>query len=237
MTDKDCSLPCWWGFTLHRDTLQTTKSTLKNLFPDLLVQSNTGEKSTKTFMVLPTGPDLDSENGNGVVSFWTRNSDNRLVAVNLSLDYPADSYVDWSSYMPTNILTVYGEPEDVTISYPLDGLPRGTSYYLIMSYPQKGIFVSYMMYYATLEEIIDDSVGIPICNYLLDVSLFKMWIQTEDANADDIGISLDALDSLQPNEYHLEDISTYDMASFTEAFSEPDTCIYTLPYDEWVRAE
>ncbi len=238
VSDEDCVLPCWWDFTLGDDILTDTEKRLFDYFAqnpikrvyknytEVEVYLNTGD----------TGIQEDETAGYSPFSLWTRNTDEKAVAASLSLDSPRDSYVDWSPYLPASILGSYGVPDEVTISYPLNGASQ-SGYHLGIRYFEKGIFVSYLMVYLTHEGEIDESTGIPICNFLEDVSTFKIWIQIEELDADNIGMFWDGLRSKQPYEYLIEDISTYDTETFTEVFSEPNTCIYTLPYDEWVRSE
>ncbi|MCQ3928957.1 MAG: hypothetical protein DPW16_00735 [Chloroflexi bacterium] len=237
ISDSDCVYPCWWVWTLGKDTSVQVRQAGRLDLDVNLNESDIGDFHVFSAL-LPTAandPD-DAYFLKASLTLWVNKEENKLVAAGLAFDKPTRSYVDWTPYMPAGILATYGEPDEVRVSYPLDGAP-GAGYYLDIAYFDKGLFVSYLMVYVTLGGVTDDSLGIPICNYLADISTFKMWIQTEELDAEDIGMFWDGLRSKQPYEYLIEDISSYDMEPFTEAFSEPDTCIYTLPYDEWVRSE
>jgi hypothetical protein len=222
------------------DDGRTVEDTLYELFGASSYQKNSGDiysggREDAEYSVFYLHLDTRNEGRDGSlasegISFWVLEPEGRFVASRLSTDLPALSYVDWSPYMPSGILSKYGAPDLVTFVYPTDML---SGYTMIMRYFNLGLFIGYDFPYKTSLRSND---SILICNQMANDFMYLLRL----------GITVVADYSVIPEnnpwpegdeimwyERRLEDITTLDLETFTEIFSHENVCFTTLPIDEW----
>lgn len=240
VSSGDCALPCWWGLTLGIEDKLTLTEMLRNSFGAFAYQQRDGNtydgvrvggEYSIFYLHLDTRNEIrDGDLASEGISFWVLEPEGRFVASRLSTDLPALSYVDWTPYMPSSLLSKYGAPDLVTFVYPTDML---SGYTMIMRYFDLGLFVGYDFPYKTW---VASNKSILICNQMANDFMYLLRL----------GITVVADYSVIPEnnpwprgdemiwyERRLEDITTLDLETFTEIFSHENVCFTTLPIDEW----
>lgn len=239
VSDLNCDLPCWWGFQMGEDDLASTQNKLISYFGQAFstYKDDTFTMAWYRFNIAPESEFEDEEDT--TLSFRLMADDeNQVVAASVHFERPYESYLDLSSLMPDGILSTYGEPDEITIAYPLG--PMKTSYTLSIRYYNQNF---YIMYYISSFST-ENSSTLFICNKIAAISEVYIWIQSEEIPLPTLlkeELVWDVVRSRNANtliEWDIENISTFEtLENFTEFFSQENTCFYSLPYDEWVRSE
>ncbi|GIK66818.1 MAG: hypothetical protein BroJett018_46120 [Chloroflexota bacterium] len=243
LLDEDCLHPCWLAWTLGIDDLKDAQRVLKFSF-GRPIQDITDLASESGYWFIgynlsTTYPFLDADgvavrfpDSKFVLSIQQYEDVDVVVAGGLTAQQPRWNYVDWSAYQLESILTHYGIPDEVTITYPLDGTDE--AYYLNIRYFNLGVFVHYFMVFDKTSGLgVDNPDGIPICNHLSKMALLKVWYQSEPLPKLDLASEWDNVRFTQDYERPLDTVSDLTLAEFTELFSQPDTCFTTIPPNEW----
>ncbi|MBL1134203.1 MAG: hypothetical protein D8M56_02710 [Chloroflexi bacterium] len=240
ISDEDCLLPCWWGLNLGVDNGRAVEDMLYNSFGPSSYQKSDGNDYSGVregaeysvfYLHLNTRNEIrDGDLASEGISFWVLEPEGRFVASRLSSDLPALSYVDWTPYMPSSLLSKYGAPDLVTFVYPTDIL---SGYSMIMRYFDLGLFVGYDFPYKSW---VESNKSILICNQLDNdfMYLFRLGVTVvADYFAIPENNPWPGGDKTMWYERRLEDITTFDLETFTELFSHENVCFTTLPIDEW----
>ena len=159
ISDEDCLLPCWWGLNLGVDSGRAVEDMLYNSFGAFSYHQSDGnnysgvrQDAEYSVFYLPLNTRNEARDGDLAsegIFFWVLEPEGRFVASRLSSDLPALSYVDWTPYMPSSLLSKYGTPDLVTFVYPTDML---SGYTMIIRYFDVGLFVGYDFPYKTWVE-------------------------------------------------------------------------------------
>lgn len=235
ISDEGCVLPCWWGLTLGMDDANTVENMLYDSFGAFSYQKTSSVREDAEYSVfylhLNTRNEMrDGDLASEGISFWVLEPEGRFVASHLRSDLPALSYVDWTPYMPSSLLSKYGTPDQVTFVYPTDML---SGYTMMMRYFDLGLSVGYDFPYKTW---VVSNKSILICNQMNNdfMYLFQLSISVvADYSAIPENNPWPGGDRTTWYERRLEDISTFDLETFTELFSHENVCFTTLPIDEW----
>lgn len=248
VTDENCILPCWWGFTLGETEMDEAKLVLEQAF-----HINISTEFTTSFYedginfrqnldslypsiggIVQIAEDIEEDWASAGTYFNFSKDTNRLVAASIAMDEPTFSYVDWHTVLPRYILATYGVPDEIRIYYP----PSGTigeypdsGYSMVIRYHQIGLFALYRVRFPSDLRPVDEAGGIPICNDPEEVWSLLFLVQAEvlelpeDSEADVIISGTGG--------YMFEEIATLTPSQFTEALSQENNCIMTLPVEQW----
>lgn len=237
IADENCILPCWWGFQIGEGNLASAQSNLISYFGQAFstYQDDTFTMAWRRFNI---APESEFEEDTTLSFRLIAGGENQLVAASIHFERPYESYLDLSSLMPAGILSTYGEPDEITIAYPLG--PMKTSYTLSIRYYSQNF---YIMYYISSFST-ENSATLFICNKITAISEVYIWIQSEEISLPTLlkeELVWDVVRSRNTNtliEWDIENITAFEtLEDFTEFFSQENTCFYSLSYDEWVRSE
>lgn len=232
--DEKCVLPCWWGWTVGEDTLESIQEiAMANLDRQFDVFASKA-KFFRIGMVFPEAEAPialdDSYTGVSIV-LWLHQEDNSLSAVSTWVSSPSESYVDTSPYQPVEILKTYGVPDQITIIYPTDIGGYTYSYYLKFKYHSLGLYIGYWMYIDTAPKGTDENISLCSSDY---IGRIVLWVEPQELDLSEQMILSGGINRLtDPLDREIDGIVGMDLEAFTEAFSQEDTCIETLPINEW----
>lgn len=136
INNPSCTLPCWWDLTLEVSTLSDLQDLAVAKFGENFAAKIDDNYIHAGYVFLESIPDASSGRLDLGTGFWFRQSDEKLVAIGLELGYPSESYVDYSSYLPENILSTYGQPDEVTLIF-----VSRPSYDIMLKYHDLGLYI------------------------------------------------------------------------------------------------
>lgn len=244
LSDKDCIHPCWFGLILGEDTLETAQQLVNANFDDKISHINNlpeEEGYLRTGAAILTGylyidsEGVESAQSHMLINFFAQEDSEVIIATGVLIE-PYWSYIDWTAYSVPYILSVYGIPDEVTITYPMDGAHGAisASYDLTLRYFSLGIFVSYFTVIDETEILHgNNDRGLQICNRLDDLGIIQAWHQSEAMPDLEMTEPWDRVRFTPDYERPLNTVSNLTLAEFTEFMSQPDTCFTTLPPAEW----
>ncbi|MBI5928846.1 MAG: hypothetical protein HY862_06020 [Chloroflexi bacterium] len=221
VSDSNCVAPCWLGLQVGVsgwEELQNWATT--NLGRPLLQGSEDGKYLTTGGLFRRAGID------NTLTAIWIDVESERIIAANLQVENPSESYIDWSPLMPAQILDSHKAPDEITLE-----LEESAGYlYLTMRYYSIGLFVLYGIHY----EYTSYELPLNICVNLNSINWMRMWIQSEP-----IELSLEMQNqfwervfSRSPYEFDLEAVSDLDIPSFVETISDGIDCFEISSYEQ-----
>ncbi len=220
VVDETCLVPCWLGWSIGEDTLKETQQKSRRNLGKPLWSVQDGNYTL-------LGLNFEDQNPLWLKA-WVDEADNKIVAGSLYVEFPQESYVDWSFYSLSNVLTSYGEPDEVTFGtpFPHDGGLLNIRYY------SKNLYLSY---YITDPTINDEQPGLRICNDVAYIALLRVWVQSEPIEETPVITSefWYSLYERDPLEYDLGDVTDLSVRTFTDLLSNEPACISLLPAAAW----
>ncbi len=225
VSDSNCVAPCWLGLQVGvSDWEELQKWATTNLGRPLPQGSEDGKYLTTGGLFRRAGID------NTLTGVWIDAESERIIAANLQVESPTESYIDWSPLMPAQILDSHEAPDEITLEL---GESAG-SIYLTIRYYSIGLFVLYRIHY----EYNSYELPLNICVDTHSINWMRMWIQSEP-----IELSSEMQNQLwervfdrSPYEFDLRAVSGLDIASFIETISNGINCFETLSYEQWSKS-
>lgn len=223
-SNAGCQLPCWWGFTPGETTWQTAQTYFDSLGKKTDEFSNARVTNYTVKFSLPRhdiqiGQVYNVSNGT-IGMIWVKGAtvrnNERVFGDQLFLQ-------DWQHYMPSQMLSVYGQPAKVLLktfqSVP-DWVPP---FNMLLYYPQQGILVRY---YGPTER---RGEQIRLCPQQADVTLW-LWSPELTMTLEDIARLGQDFPIEEVADYRsLEAVTEMDVETFHETFKDAgmETCIET----------
>jgi hypothetical protein len=238
MSNGNCKLPCIWGITPGKSTLQEARiilEPLKNISDFMAFAKGIGNL-TPNFTEKNTGiyTNFDFLTSNNIVSyvvfraraFREDTGGNSVIEV-----FDSDVYGKYLfSYMLPQILTKYGRPSDIrlkTLTEPPSQSRGGDIGYfnVVLIYPEEGILVNYN----TDIHNLGDKVNGCMNNAHVTLSLYpadktnSFWENLDPSLKEDI----------QFNYKPIEDVTSLSINDFYNTFSQPTEECITTPANLW----
>lgn len=127
-TNGGCKLPCWWGITPGKTSLEQVHQYFQQFTGEVLVSEN--ENHSVAVIYYP--PANDSVDYTIATQLYISNN----IVGAITLDYEAAM---WGGFSPDRMLTEYGKPEQIFFRS-----VNETTGYLAFLYSNKHIFVEYL---------------------------------------------------------------------------------------------
>jgi hypothetical protein len=233
-----CRLPCWWGFTPGEISWEATKTFFVSLGKRIHSVDNNIENYTVYFVI----PGY-YESGQSYIG-----KDGTLDAIGIYAVPPTgeDGYPayrdprfvqDWRAYTLSQILEVYGSPQQVLLETYNNTL--ALPFRLLLVYPDLGFLVMYQGpigedgQYFRPPEAVEAGEPIRICLWRSGVVLLSLWSPEYKVTFEDLRPMIGS--AANPDHLHsLEEATGMSIEQFYQTFVQPEnqTCLET-PADIW----
>jgi hypothetical protein len=227
--NASCRLPCWWGFTPGKTAWQIAHAFFTSLGKATIDQGRPYTSYRVEFNIAEHDTQLSQEyiitNGN-IDMIWLGVG---MVRNNEAVFGDALFAQDLRSYMLPQILTTYGQPQEVLIQT-FSGAPDGSwvPFHLLLFYPEQGILVDYQGPNARKGDKLE------WCSQKTNIALW-LWAPENKWALEDIArmgpnLSTEAVLAYRP----LEKATGMGLEMFYETFKNADnrTCLETAA-DMW----
>ncbi|MCP4536205.1 MAG: hypothetical protein GY832_03580 [Chloroflexi bacterium] len=230
----NCRLPCWWGFTPGKTSPQVVK-----IFFASQGKKIWGHDDFQDYLIIFDIPAHYSHGQNYVV----REGVIEMIGIGASPPVGEDGYFaygdskfieDWKPYMLSQILEVYGRPQQVfleTYNHML-WIP----FRLLLFYPDQGFLVKYegdIGEEGRHHGPIESGEVIRICPWRSEIFLL-LWPPEHEMTFDDLGPDIRNPVEGQDKWRSLEEATGMSIEQFYQTFVQPDnqTCLET-PANIW----
>ncbi|MCQ3930138.1 MAG: hypothetical protein DPW16_06730 [Chloroflexi bacterium] len=217
--DETCQLPCWWGWVLGEDNLESAKQKLETLTGTPVNMTSIGEDTYLTAGILTSASPAGSEDGQDVGLRLIAQEDNLLREIYLLVHSPTESSINWSSYRLPKILGRYGVPDAINIDFAIDA---GTGYNVKLKYSELHFIIRYTVILPDFKRAVTADDTFFICNTFASNYMEILVLSDENATDDYFG-----------GNSNFVYFTGVDNATFSEIFSEDNACIETLPREQW----
>jgi hypothetical protein len=222
--EDECIVPCWWGWQLGEDNLEEAQTLAIEVFGEPLMQTNARDETytrlSRAFFEA-RDPEIFNDFPPSLALYF--DTEESLTGVRFIVGSPKHAYVDLSPYMPPHILSLYGEPDEITIDYPGEsGGLANRSYDIVFRYETRGVAFIYRLYFDTAPS--SENERIPICNSLDYTQRITIVAEVEGA---------EIIPPRSVIERDIDQVSNLDIAEFTQAFVQEDVCLETIPIERW----
>lgn len=246
IADEKCVLPCWWGWTVGEDNLETLQTIAMQQFGKEFEVIETSEESfpsgddryvllfTRFPEVEAPDPNIDDEAIGVDVRLWVEKESDSLVAIALNANFSYQSYLDLSPYSAANILSRYGTPNKINIVYPGESGGYDDDYYLKLNYYDLGLYIRYWIYMKIPPQNLRQSIL--LCNSLENVSRITIWIEPKAFElSQEMIFAGGSIRTDTALDRSIEDIAPFTLEEFYETISQENTCVETFPINEWAE--
>lgn len=228
--DERCELPCWWGWNIGEDTDAQVQRNAGRIWGDKLIINESEDYIFYSLTLYETMNAEIKESLNYFGSFvdlWLDSEKDQLIGSRFYVGFPRANYADLEPYMPADILSKYGVPDEVTVELFAVTSPIE----LILRYESLNLYVHYDVAYDELY-FPPEGYRIRLCNDLDNILQFQLQLSPKDFNFPSFW---DNPATRNDSEFNLEEISELSLEEVTEIFSLPNQCFEMLPLDELNR--
>lgn len=237
ISDENCTLPCWWGFSLGVSTNEEVEA----FFQEYFAEENYTVRETEQYIYYSgyrttvleerVPGELIYEPPGYYRFFFTVQVDNEtqlVEGIRLIIPLPSYHLIDWSTYSISNILEIYGSPDEISFFPP--GLTHNHDGKFILRYHSLGLYIGYDIYVDYKPSHKDPYLGnYTICNNQKYINgLLEIWIENTDLSLLAEGNSWRLIRSSEGQS--IENISHFSIEEVTQILSQENLCITTDEY-------
>lgn len=231
MADETCQLPCWWGWQFGEDSLEQVQATAdRNLDEPLFTRlENDYIHLSRSLEVINYSIESALTARNPRLNLWVDIKSDQLVASHLSIEAPTASYVDFSPYIISEVLSKYGVPDEV--SFFTNSLAFSMT--IVLKYEASHYYFRYLLSYTLpLDGTFDfENDLLALCNTSENIPFFELSV---NLIPDELDSPLTQYENIREFEgLSIDEITDLTAEEFTRIFSQRNQCFNTVPIREW----